>query len=190
MPTTTSDPAAWVDQHGDALYRYALSRLGDPAAAEDLVQETFLAALAGRGDFRGESAERSWLVGILRHKLCDLLRQRCREQPLPAEAEGDAVADAMFQPDGHWRKAPATWDAEPGELAGRREFWSVFAACREGLPERQAAVFTLRTLEDTEPERICQDLGISATNLWVLLHRARLRLRACLEANWFGGPPG
>lgn len=183
-----SDPELWVELHGDALFRYALSRLGDAAAAEDLVQETFLAAIAGRGGFRGEAVERTWLIGILRHKLVDLLRRRCREQPLPAGDEGDAVVEGMFLPDGHWRNPPRAWGADPEDLASRREFWRVFESCRGALPGRQAAVFTLRMLEDVTAEQVCQDLGISATNLWVLLHRARIRLRTCLEANWFGGP--
>lgn len=186
MDPVCSDPEGWLARHGDALFRYARCRLRDQAAAEDLVQETFLAALKAQQDFRGESAERTWLIGILRHKLVDHLRRRCREQPLAPDAEGDAVVDAMFGADGHFRRPPGQWDADPDELAQRREFWLVFEACRSELPERQAAVFTLRLLEDAEPERICQDLGISATNLWVLLHRARTRLRACLEANWFG----
>lgn len=182
-----SDPESWLDQHGDALYRYALSRLRDPATAEDLVQETLLAALRSRQEFRGESAERTWLVGILRHKLVDHLRRRCRELPLSADEEGDAVVDAMFLPDGHWRRPPQAWNVDADALHERREFWLAFEQCRAALPERQAAVFTLRLLEETDPERICQDLAISTTNLWVLLHRARTRLRACLEANWFGG---
>lgn len=189
MDPQSSDPERWVELHGDALFRFALSRLGDATVAEDLVQETFLAAIAARGDFRGEAAERTWLVGILRHKLIDHLRRRCREQPLPVEEEGDAVVDGMFVADGHWRTAPCAWREAPEDAAGRREFWRVFDACRGALPERQAAVFVLRMVDEAAPESICQDLGISATNLWVLLHRARIRLRACLEANWFGGSP-
>lgn len=181
-----SDPETWIDQHGDVLYRYALARLRDPGAAEEVVQESLVAALQARADFRGEAAERTWLVGILRHKLADHLRRRCRDQPLPADAEGDAVVDHLFAPDGHWRSAPRPWGDDPATLSENREFWAVFARCQAALPARQAALFTMRTLEDADPEVLCQEFGVSATNLWVLLHRARTRLRACLEEHWFG----
>lgn len=181
-----SSPDAWLDAHGDALYRYALSRVRDGASAEDLVQETLLAALTAQRDFRADAAERTWLIGILRHKLADHHRKRCREQPLAPDAEGDAVVDACFAADGHWRRAPGQWAVDAAALHDQQEFWQVFRRCRAALPERQAAVFTLRLLDDVDAETVCQDLGLSATNLWVLLHRARLRLRACLEQHWFG----
>lgn len=185
-PRHGSDPSTWVEQHGDALFRYAQSRLGDAAASEDVVQETLLAALAARHDFRGASAERTWLIGILRHKLIDHLRRRCRELPLPVSEEGDAVFESLFVANGHWRRGPQTWTADPADLADNRAFWTTFAACRDALPPRQAAVFTLRLLEGVSAEEVCKELDLTATNLWVLLHRARTRLRACLETNWFG----
>jgi RNA polymerase sigma-70 factor (ECF subfamily) len=184
-----SDPDGWVEAHGDILFRYALARLGDATAAEDVVQEALVAALQAREGFRGESAERTWLIGILRHKLADHLRRRCRELPLSADEEGDAVVDHLFAADGHWRKPPLAWDADPAALEDRREFWEVFTRCRDALPARQAALFTLRTLEEADPEDLCQEFSVSATNLWVLLHRARTRLRACLEEHWFGARP-
>lgn len=184
-----SDPEGWVETHGDVLFRYALARLGNATAAEDVVQDTLVAALRSRETFRGESAERTWLIGILRHKLIDHLRRRCRELPLSADEEGDAVVDHMFVADGHWRNPPASWDGDPARLSEDREFWEIFARCRDALPERQSALFTLRTFEDADPEALCQEFGVSATNLWVLLHRARTRLRACLEEHWFGARP-
>jgi len=183
------NPETWVEQHGDALYRYAMSRLNDASACEDIVQETLIAALQASDGFRGESAERTWLIGILRHKLADHLRKRCRELPLTADDEGDAVVDHLFVPNGHWRQAPRQWQADAGALADNREFWQIFARCRDALPQRQAALFTLRTLEDVDQESLCQEFEVSATNLWVLLHRARTRLRVCLEEHWFGTDP-
>lgn len=188
-PMSGPDPEGWVETHGDILFRYALARLGDATAAEDAVQETLIAALQARAGFRAESAERTWLIGILRHKLCDHLRRRCRELPLSADEEGDAVVDHMFVADGHWRTPPGSWDGDPARLSEDREFWEVFARCRDALPARQAALFTMRTLDDADPEALCQEFGVSATNLWVLLHRARTRLRACLEEHWFGARP-
>ena len=185
-PTPASDPEAWVALHGDALFRYARSRISDVVTAEDIVQETFLAALAARQEFRGESAERTWLIGILRHKLIDHLRRRSREQPLEVNQEGDTVVDAMFSWGGVWRKEPAMWSVEPAELSDKQAFWAAFELCRDALPTRQAAVFTLRMLEGVEAEVVCKELGMTSTNLWVLLHRARIRLRSCLESHWFG----
>jgi RNA polymerase sigma-70 factor (ECF subfamily) len=180
------DPDAWLTAHGDALFRFAALRVRDAATAEDLVQETFLAALTQR-DFRGDAAERTWLTAILRHKVCDHLRRRCRELPLAPDAEGDATVDGMFRPDGHWKRAPLACDYDPAQLSENAAFWAAFRHCRDALPERQAAVFVRRCLDDAPAEAVCQELGISAANLWVLLHRARTRLRACLEAGWFGG---
>lgn len=187
--SATPDPATWVEQHGDALFRYAMSRLNDATACEDIVQETLLAALSARHDYRGDAAERTWLIGILRHKLADHLRKRWREQPLGADDEGDAVVDGLFQANGHWKRAPRAWDGDAMAVAEQREFWAVFSRCRDALPARQAAAFVMRTVEDVPAEALCKELGISATNLWVMLHRARTRLRACLEANWFGTEP-
>ena len=181
-----SDPDRLLADHGDALFRYALGRVRDEATAEDLVQETFLAALSARTAFRGESSERTWLIGILRHKLCDHLRKRCLERPLAGDPDAaDPVVDGMFAPDGHFVSPPGRWDADPAELSQKAEFWAVFAKCRDSLPSRQAAVFIMRQVDDRPAEEVCQELGITPTNLWVLLHRARLRLRACLEERWF-----
>jgi RNA polymerase sigma-70 factor (TIGR02943 family) len=180
------NPDAWVDAHGDILFRYALARIGDAGVAEDLVQETFLAALQAQASFRGDSAERTWLVGILRNKLIDRLRRTCRDLPLAADQEGDAVVDHLYDAFGGWRDTPKSWATDAAELSDRREFWEVFARCRDALPRRQAALFTMRTLDDADPETLCRDFGVTESNLWVLLHRARTRLRLCLEAHWFG----
>jgi RNA polymerase sigma-70 factor (ECF subfamily) len=120
-------PDGWVDAHGDILFRYALARMGDAGVAEDLVQETFLAALQAQASFRGDSAERTWLVGILRNKLIDRLRRTCRDLPLAGDEEGDAVVDHLYDAFGGWRDAPKSWANDPGELSDRREFWEVFA---------------------------------------------------------------
>lgn len=188
MLETTSDPEQWLEHHGDALFRYARSRVRDDATAEDLVQETLLAALKGRQNFRGAAAERTWLIAILRNKLIDHLRRHQREICVTStdDDEGDAVVDAMFKADGHWRRAPGCWEANPDELTSKLEFWAIYETCRAALPAKQAAVFTLRLCDGVEPDVLCQELGLTPTNLWVLLHRARLRLRACLEAKWFG----
>jgi RNA polymerase sigma-70 factor (ECF subfamily) len=184
-PVVRSDPATWVDTHGAGLLAYAVLRVRDRQTAEDLVQETFLAALQARG-FRGDAAERTWLVGILRNKICDHFRRVARERAQPGGDEVDVVVDGWFTKHLEaWTTEPGRWTVDDESLMADREFWQVFHECLGRLPSRQAAAFVMRLMEEADAERVCQDLEISATNLWVILHRARGRLRACLEERWF-----
>lgn len=188
-PGAEPRPEAWVEVHGDVLFRYAAARVRDDAAAEDLVQETLLAALEAREGFRGDSSERTWLIGILRHKIVDHLRRMARD-PLVAgeglDAPGEGI-ESMFKQDGTWARPPGAWGADPAALAEREEFWAVLRACLKALPNRLGQVFALRMMDAADPQEVCKALDVSATNLWVMLHRARARLRACLETHWFGG---
>lgn len=181
-----SNPTAWVDEHGDALYSYALSRLKNPATAEDVVQETFLAALRSQDRFSGRSSARTWLIGILKHKIIDLIRKESREPPLDEIETMGAPEEAFFDRKGRWRVAPADWQINPEKILEQKEFMEVLATCLEHLPDRLHRLFVLRELEGQESEEICKVLEISATNLWVMLYRARMRLRNCLSQNWFG----
>lgn len=173
----------WVDAHGDALYRYAMARLAQATDAEDLVQETLLAAIEAASNFRGDSAERTWLIGILRHKIADL--RRFQEKSAALFAVDEDEDDDSFTDSGRWRVPPKPFAIDEHDLLERDEFWEQFRRCRAGLPTRQAEVFRLCECDEEEPELVCKQLGVSRTNLWVLLHRARLKLRACLEATWF-----
>ena len=181
VPAPT-DPDQWVDLHGDVLYSFALLRTRDANVAQDLVQETFLAALKSRKAFEGQSSERTWLVGILKHKVIDHFRRNKREQPLEDE-EGE-TRDA-FDRKGAWRTPPGRWPERPEKLLERREFWQVLAACMDDLPQRLRQVFAMRELDDMKSEEICKVAGLRATNLWTMLHRARARLRKCMEKRWF-----
>jgi RNA polymerase sigma-70 factor (ECF subfamily) len=184
-----SDPSTWVDQHGDYLFRYALMRLRNKEFAENMVQETFLAAIAGKRSFSGRSSERTWMVGILKHKIIDHYRKDFREKPITdlqtfqsdEEQTIDSFYDAMENP----KKYPKDWMPEPEAILHSKEFWDILHGCMAHLPERTASAFKLRELDDMETDEICKELGISPTNLWVILHRARLQLRECLERNWF-----
>jgi RNA polymerase sigma-70 factor (ECF subfamily) len=180
------DPARWVEEHGDALFRYALVRLGDVAAAEDLVQETFLAALNARAGFAGQSSERTWMTGILKHKLLDYYRTRGRERAATdLDTSGDLLAE-LFDEAGKWRAPLSGRQADPSEVLERQEFWETFRNCLTRLPGRMAEAFRLREMDGMPSEEVQSALQVSANNLWVLLHRARLGLSRCLDQHWFG----
>lgn len=169
------------------LMRYALLQLRDHTAAEDAVQETLLAALQAGNRFAGRSSVKTWLVGILKHKIIDTHRRQAREQPLALpdgeDAEAD-LADTVFAADGHWNQFPSSW-ATPDVSLESGEFWQVFEACVQVMPARNARVFVMREVLELSTEEICKELGITATNCWVMLHRARLAMRECLETKWF-----
>ena len=177
-----------LQQHRPYLLRYALLQLRNVEQAEDVVQETLLAALEGRARFAGGSSLKTWLTGILKHKIMDVIRRKSREQPLAPGADGDEAAalDALFKSDGHWQQMPATW-GDPEQALENRKFWEIFEFCSRLMPERTARVFMLREVMELTTDEICQELAITPTNLWVILHRARLALRECLEIKWFGG---
>jgi RNA polymerase sigma-70 factor (ECF subfamily) len=167
--------------------RFALLRLRDRSAAEDAVQEALLAAIQGAGRFAGQSSVRTWLVGILKHKIVDSIRKSARE-PI-SEFSGEAGAedlDAYFETDGHFIDPPEAWE-DPERALEERRFFEALERCLASLPKATASAFTLRELMGLDTEEICKELGISASNCWVMLYRARMNLRTCLERTWFGG---
>jgi RNA polymerase sigma-70 factor (TIGR02943 family) len=180
-PPAWPDPASWVDEHGDYLYRYARARVGSRQEAEDLVQETFLAALQAVGTFAGRSSVRTWFTSILKNKLVDRLRRQHGMQLATDVGQTDEWIDGLYDRTGHWKTAPGRWGSDPVELLQRQEFWQAFDACRAGLPERLREILSLRLLDGVPAAEICQALGLSPANLWTLLHRARVRLWHCLD---------
>jgi len=176
-----------LEHYRDYLLRYATLQLRDVGAAQDAVQETLLAALEGLHRFSGDSSVKTWLTGILKHKIVDHLRRQSREQPLTQDderSEVDAV-DALFKRDGHWQQRPGDW-GDPDRLLENKLFLEALEKCTQNLPARTARVFMMRDVMDIETDTICKELNITATNCWVMLHRARLSLRECLEITWFG----
>jgi RNA polymerase sigma-70 factor (ECF subfamily) len=184
-----SDPANWVDQYGDLLFRYALLRLRDPILAEDVVQETLLAALQGRKNFESRSTERTWLVGILKHKIIDYFRKAGREEPINDDESQQSVGEGDFKQNGRWRIGPAPWKMDSSAILEQNEFWEILRQCTSALPSRLANAFMLKEVEELSSKEVCKVCNISPTNLWVMLHRARFRLRECLEVNWFNLKP-
>lgn len=169
------------------LLRFARLQLRNDAWAEDAVSETVLAALARPQSFAGRSQLRTWLVGILKHKIIDLLRSRQREVTLDSgdDDSADPLEHMAFKADGHHAEAPADW-GDPQQTLDNRQFMSILEACTERLPPVQGRLFLMREWLELSSEEICKELQLTPTNLYVQLHRARLRLRECLELNWFG----
>lgn len=186
---TLGSPETWLDEHGAALYKYALMHTRDQHKAEEAVQETLLAALQGRDRYSGGASARTWLIGILKHKIIDLFRYDAREVQMddPEEADylNEEAIDDMFIPDGHWRVKSAEW-GNPEELLERGQFMTILQRCLDALPPRLARLFMLREVMEENTDNICNELAITPTNLWTMLYRARLGLRQCLERNWAG----
>ena len=176
------DPEGWVDRHGDCLYRYAMARLKSPDQAADVVQETFAEAFAHRASFSGRSSERTWLVGILKHKVADHFRKERRSRDL-VEA---ATPRQEFDHRGRWKVGPSSWAGEPSRQVESDEFRDVLAGCLDRMPKLLAETFLLRELDGLSAEEVRLRLGITPANLWARLCRSRMLLRQCLEENWFG----
>lgn len=176
-----TDPEAWVDLYGNYLYRFALATVKDPAVAEELVQETFLGALRSRKAFERRSSERTWLTVILKHKIVDHFRSQTKRVTL--EYQDDRPAE--FTSDGRWSALPAKWSQSPVKLLEQKEFLDVLYRCLSELPDRQSKTFMFRVIDGLSTDELCKALDITATNSWVLLYRARMGLRRCLDVNWF-----
>jgi len=186
---TDSDFAARCNSHRGYLLRVAVLQLRDNDVAEDVVQETLLAALQGAGSFSGRSSLKTWLTGILKHKIVDVIRRKGREPvfaSLDEECQIDDL-DALFDETGHWENPPADW-GNPESALSQQQFFDVMQMCLDKLPPNTARVFMMREVMDLTSEEICKELSITSTNLWVILYRARIGLRQCLEQNWFASP--
>jgi RNA polymerase sigma-70 factor (ECF subfamily) len=184
MQPKATTPDDWVETHGDYLFNFAIGQVRDASVAEDLVQDTFLAAFRARERFTGQSTERTWLVGILRHKICDHLRRTCRERTVRAEApsshgDNEAWEDAVM-----WLHDVAAECAQPSRRLELAEFRANLETALGKLPPRVAQVFQLYEIEERSNREVCQRLDISESNLWVMLHRARKQLREHLDGWW------
>jgi RNA polymerase sigma-70 factor, ECF subfamily len=187
----STDPASPpnVAQHRDYLYRYALLHLRDASRADDVVQETLLAAVERQDRFSGRSSLRTWLTGILKHKIIDVFRKQAREKTVDAaEDSEEEFAELHFNKEDkdHWHTFPSTW-GDPERSFEDKRFWEVFDQCSQQMPGQVARVFYMREVMGLETEQICQELSITPTNCWVMLYRARMNLRQCLELRWFAG---
>lgn len=188
MELPMTDFAAAVNAQRPYLLRVAQLQLREREQAEDVVQETLLAALEGQEKFAGRSSVKTWLTGILKHKIIDAIRRKTREPAmsmLGGEADIDDL-DVFFNEndDDHWETRPAEWRNPERDLE-QKQFMSMMDFCLEKLPPNTARVFMMREVMELGSDEICKELNITATNLWVILYRARMLLRKCLEQHWF-----
>lgn len=182
---------AEVESHRGYLLRYATAKLRDGGQAEEVVQEALLAALEGVGGFAGQSSLRTWLTSILKFKIIDYQRRVISERAhfanAPDEEQDDpAWVDRMFDDTGHWAPRLAEW-TNPDNALQQKQFFETFERCMDKLPKAASRVFFKREVMGIDTEEICKEESITASNCWVMLHRARLALRECLDRNWFQG---
>ncbi|MBE0509855.1 MAG: sigma-70 family RNA polymerase sigma factor [Chromatiales bacterium] len=191
-PNLAAGAALWLDEAAigilrQDLLRFARMQLRDPAAAEDVVQEALSAAYATREHFNGQAQVKTWVFSILRNKILDQIRFGVRHptQSLTREDGSDEDVESQFDEHGYWHKErrPSRW-GDPEETLANEQFWRILEICLHAMPENIARVFTMREMLDLETNEICEQLAISESNCWVILHRARSRLRLCLENNW------
>lgn len=179
-------PSKWVESYADSLFNYAIVRTGERDVARDLVQETFLSALENVRNFRGESSERTWLFSILKNKVIDYYRKKGANKTVSEfSLAGEESEDFFFDEAGHWKSTllPTDWGAIPDEARGN-EFMEILRKCLARLTAQSRGAFTLKYIEEMESEEVCKELGVSSSNYWVIIHRAKLQLRHCMEKNW------
>lgn len=179
------DPEQWVESYSDALYSYALYRINDAEIARDLVQETFVAALKARQNFSGNSKEKTWLTGILKNKIVDYLRVKYKSINYSFDTLNERTEIPFFDDRGEWLIKPGRWQDNPECVVELAEFMSALHKCLAVMPENQRNSFIMKEIDEFETKEICKVLDISSTNYWVLMHRARLAIRDCLERNVF-----
>ena len=174
----------WVDRYGDMLYRYTLVRVKNPDSAEEIVQVTLLAALQSKGSFQGRSTEKSWLFGILKHKILDHFRALKTQRTYEVTPEdGSDPLENAYHADGHWLDAPKNWDTDPHKAVENKQLVEAMALCMDRLSEKFRNIFVLKEIEGLDSDEICKEMDIKPTNLWVILHRTRNQLRKCLETH-------
>ncbi len=184
MPNHIIDPNKWIDRYSDYLFNYTITRVNDREIAQDLVQDTFFAGLKSMKNFKGEASERTWLISILKRKIIDHYRKINSKK---GKAEVRINYNSGEEDAGDWleERVADPFDKTAEDSLINTELGLAIHNCIGKLPEKQAQVFKMKTIMEYETEAICKELNITASNLWVIIHRARTALAACLEKNWF-----
>lgn len=183
MPSHKIDPTKWVDQYSDYLFNYTIARVNDREKAQDLISETFLAGLKSMKNFKGEASERTWLISILKRKIIDHYRKsnskkgkaEVRIHYKDEESEGDWLEERVADP----------FDKTAEDNLQNKELGEAIYGCLGQLPEKQAAIFRMKTIENIDTEVICNEFNITPSNFWVIIHRARTAMAGCMEKSWF-----
>lgn len=183
MSVNKIDPSKWVDKYSDYLFNFTIVRVNDRELAHDLISETFLAGLNSMKNFKGEATERTWLISILKRKIIDYYRKS-------NSRKGRAEVKIQYNDDdneGNWleENAPDRFDKTAEDIMENEELGIAILECMENLPEKQAKIFKMKTIDGFDTETICNEFNITPSNLWVIIHRARTTLAQCLEKNWF-----
>jgi RNA polymerase sigma-70 factor (ECF subfamily) len=184
MDNQEIDANQWVERYGDLMYRYTLVRVKDQGAAEEIVQVTFFAALQATHSYQGRSSEKSWLFGILKHKILDHFREIKKTRSFDLSPEDDQDP-CNYDSAGHWKKIPQNWRLDPEKSAVNQELTEKLMFCLDGLSDKFRQIFVLKEIDGASTDQICNEFNIKPTNLWVILHRARNQLKNCLEIHWF-----
>lgn len=182
------NPETWVKEYGDYLYGYAYSRMRDANAAEEVLQETLLAGVRYSGQYSGKGSVRGWLIAILKRKIIDYFRARKKHSGASLGNDEDAFdpSSVLFDQQGNWKPGTFKWAPSPEKNLEMSELSGIVQSCLKGIPQGQADVFVLSVMEEMDSEAICEQLSISASNLWVRMHRARLGLAKCVSEKWDG----
>ena len=185
-PKNILNPKQWVKTYSDQLYRFAFLRLSDRDIAKDIVQDTFLAALRNQETYKGEISEKNWLFTILKNKIIDQYRKKATSSELRHQIS-EVNFDEYFDKEDHWKMevVPKEWTVDYSGGVESKEFFEILHRCIDRLGEIMKSVFSMKYLDEIESEDICKELKISSSNYWVIIHRAKLQLRNCLEKNWF-----
>jgi RNA polymerase sigma-70 factor (TIGR02943 family) len=184
MPKHNIDPNKWISLYSDYLFNFTISRVNDRDLAKDLVQDTFFAGLKSMKNFKGEASERTWLISILKRKIIDYYR-KINSNKGKAEVRMSYNSDSETEGDWLEERVADPFDKTAEDTLENEELGDAIYNCLSKLPEKQAEVFRKKTIEGLDTESICNELNITASNLWVIIHRARTAMAACMEKNWF-----
>ena len=182
--THTLDPMKWIDNYSDYLFRYTILRVNSHEVSKDLVQETFFSGLKSAKNFEGKATERTWLISILKRKIIDHYR-KTNSKKGQAEVRMNFYNDGENEGDWIEERVPQSWDNDVEKKLENTELQQQIDLCTDKLPKKYAMVFRMKTIQEIDTEVICKELDITSSNFWVIIHRARMQLRKCLEDNWF-----